>query len=467
VIPLTLAEAAGACGGRLLDADGATVVDGLVVDSRVARPGTLFVALPGERTDGSRFAPQALQAGAAAVLAREGAVPAGPRIEVVDPLAALGALGAAVRARSDAHVVGITGSTGKTTTKDLLASVLSTSMATVANTASFNNEVGLPLTLARLEPDTRALVVEMGARGAGHIAMLARLARPEIGVVLNVGVAHIGMFGSQAAIAQAKGELVEALPPHGSAVLNADDPLVAAMAGRTVARVLRFGLGPGAEVRAEGIGLDADGRAHFKLRTPGGLAEASLPVPGEHLVADALAAAAAGHALGLEPEAIAEGLRGAALSPMRMQVERRADGLTVINDAYNANPTSMAAALKTLAATRRSGGRGVAVLGEMAELGEQAPAEHDRVGRLVTRLGIDRLVGVGQLGEAIVRAARLEGMWPEEAVAAPDAEAALAILERWLQPGDVVLVKASRVVALDRLAERLLREPPGSDERGT
>jgi len=467
VIPLTLAEAAGACGGRLLDADGATVVDGLVVDSRVARPGTLFVALPGERTDGSRFAPQALAAGAAAVLAREGAVPAGPRIEVGDPLAALGALGAAVRARSDAHVVGITGSTGKTTTKDLLAAVLSTSMATVANTASFNNEVGLPLTLARLEPDTRALVVEMGARGAGHIAMLARLARPEIGVVLNVGVAHIGMFGSQTAIAQAKGELVEALPPHGTAVLNADDPLVAAMAGRTVARVLRFGLGPGAEVRAEGIGLDADGRAHFKLRTPGGLAEASLPVPGEHLVADALAAAGAGHALGLEPEAIAEGLRGAALSPMRMQVERRADGLTVINDAYNANPTSMGAALKTLAGARRSGGRSVAVLGEMAELGEQAPAEHDRVGRLVTRLGIDRLVGVGQLGEAIVRAARLEGMWPEEAVAAPDAEAALAILERWLQPGDVVLVKASRVVALDRLAERLLREPPGSDERGT
>ncbi|HEX8862250.1 MAG TPA: UDP-N-acetylmuramoyl-tripeptide--D-alanyl-D-alanine ligase, partial [Actinomycetes bacterium] len=394
------------------------------------------------------------------------AVPAGPRIEVGDPLAALGALGAAVRARSDAHVVGITGSTGKTTTKDLLAAVLSTSMATVANTASFNNEVGLPLTLARLEPDTRALVVEMGARGAGHIAMLARLARPEIGVVLNVGVAHIGMFGSQAAIAQAKGELVEALPPHGSAVLNADDPLVAAMAGRTVARVLRFGLGPGAEVRAEGIGLDDDGRAHFKLRTPGGLAEASLPVPGEHLVADALAAAAAGHALGLEPEAIAEGLRGAALSPMRMQVERRADGLTVINDAYNANPTSMAAALKTLAGARRRG-RTVAVLGEMAELGERATDEHDHVGQLVTRLGIDRLVGVGQLGEAIVRAARLEGMWPEEAVAAPDAEAALAILERWLQPGDVVLVKASRVVALDRLAQRLLREPPGSDERGT
>jgi UDP-N-acetylmuramoyl-tripeptide--D-alanyl-D-alanine ligase len=465
VIPLTLAEAADACGGRLLDADGAALVDGLVVDSRKARPGTLFVALPGERTDGSRFAPQALEAGAAAVLARARAVASGPRIEVADPLEALGALGAAVRARSSAQVIGVTGSTGKTTTKDLLAAVLSTRMVTVANDGSFNNEVGLPLTLARLEPGTEALVVEMGARGAGHIAMLARLARPEIGVVLNVGVAHIGMFGSQAAIARAKGELVEALPAHGTAVLNADDPLVAAMAERTGARVLRFGLGPGAEVRAEGIGLDGDGRAHFKLRTPGGLAEASLPVPGEHLVPDALAAAAAGLALGLEPETIAEGLRGAALSPMRMQVERRADGLTVINDAYNANPTSMAAALKTLAAARR-GGRTVAVLGEMAELGEQAPAEHSRIGRLVTRLGIDRLLGVGELGEAIVRAARMEGMWPEEAVAVPDADAAMATLERWLQGADVVLVKASRVLELDRLAERLLREPP-SDERGT
>jgi UDP-N-acetylmuramoyl-tripeptide--D-alanyl-D-alanine ligase len=466
VIPLTLAEAANACGGRLLDAVGTTVVDGLVVDSRATRPGALFVALPGSRTDGSRFAPQALEAGAAAVLARAGSVASGPRIEVDDPLQALGALGAAVRARSSAHVIGVTGSTGKTTTKDLLAAVLSTRMATVANTASFNNEVGLPLTLARLEPGTQALVVEMGARGAGHIAMLARLARPEIGVVLNVGVAHVGMFGSQAAIAEAKGELVEALPAHGTAVLNADDPLVAAMAERTGARVLRFGLGPGAEVRAEGTGLDGDGRAHFKLRTPGGLAEASLPVPGEHMVPDALAAAAAGHALGLEPEAIAEGLREAALSPMRMQVEHRADGLTVINDAYNANPTSMAAALKTLAAARR-GGRAVAVLGEMAELGEQAPAEHDRIGRLVTRLGIDRLLGVGELGEEIVRAARMEGMWPEEAVAVPDADAAVATLERWLQPADVVLVKASRVVELDRVAERLLREPPRSDERGT
>ncbi len=422
MIPLTLAEAAAATGGRLLEADGAVIATSLWVDSRAVRPGALFVALPGSRTDGSRFAAQALAAGAVAVLAAPGAVAAGPRIEVDDPLAALGALGAAVRARSRAHVVGVTGSTGKTTT----------------------------------------------ARGPGHIAALARLARPEVGVVLNVGVAHLGMFGTQAAIAAAKGELVEALPPHGTAVLNADDPLVAAMAGRTSAMVLHFGLGPGAEVRAEGISLDDRGHAHFELRTPGGGAETSLPAPGEHLVPDALAAAAAGHALGLEPEGIAAGLGGAALSPMRMQVQRRADGLTVINDAYNANPASMAAALKALMAARGRGarpGRTVALLGEMAELGEQAAAEHDRLGRLATRLGVDRLVGVGELGEVIVRAARMEGMWPEEAIAVPDAGAAVAVLDRWLEPADVVLVKASRVVALDEVAERLLSGEP--EERGS
>lgn len=465
MIPLTLDEAAAATGGRLVEADGTAVATGLAVDSRAIAPGGLFVALPGSRTDGSRFAAGALEAGAVAVVARAGAVQAGPRIEVDDPLAALGALGAAVRARSSAHVVGVTGSTGKTTTKDLLAAVLATRLATVANRASFNNEVGLPLTLARLEPGTQALVVEMGARGPGHIAALARLARPEIGVVLNVGVAHLGMFGSQATIAAAKGELVEALPAHGTAVLNADDPLVAAMAERTAARVLSFGLGPGAEVRAEGISLDGEGRPHFKLRTPSGGAESSLPVPGQHLVPDALAAAAAGHALGLEPEGIAAGLREAVLSPMRMQVQRRVDGLTVINDAYNANPTSMAAALKALAAVRGGvrAGRTVAVLGEMAELGEQAAAEHDRAGRLATRLGIDRLVGVGELGEVIVRAARMEGMSPEEAIAVPDA-AAVAALEGWLEPADVVLVKASRVVALDWVAERLIRGPEGSGE---
>jgi UDP-N-acetylmuramoyl-tripeptide--D-alanyl-D-alanine ligase len=220
--------------------------------------------------------------------------------------------------------------------------------------------------------------------------------------------------------------------------------------------VLRFGLDPAAAVRAEGVELDGEGRARFRLRTPEGTAAARLPAPGEHLVAAALAAAAAAHVLGLGPDEVAAGLAGASLSPMRMQVQRRADGLTVVNDAYNANPSSVAAALKTLAALRRPGGRTVAVLGEMAELGEAAAAEHDRVGRLATRLGIDRLVGVGDPGRVMVNAARMEGMWPEEAHAAADADAAVAHLGPTLGPGDVVLVKASRVVGLEVVAERLL-----------
>jgi UDP-N-acetylmuramoyl-tripeptide--D-alanyl-D-alanine ligase len=459
LIPFTLKEIAEVTGGRLAGADPDAVVHGVQVDSRKVEPGELFVALPGSRTDGSLFAAAAAEAGAAATLAQEGTVFAGPRVEVADPLAALGALGTAVRDRSAATVVAVTGSNGKTTTKDLLAAALATRLKTVANQASFNNEVGLPLTLTRIEPGIQAVVVEMGARGPGHIAALARLARPGVGVVLNVGESHLGMFGSREAIAKAKGELVEALPADGTAVLNADDPQVAAMAGRTVARVVSFGQAAG-EVRAAGVELDGDGRARFLLHTPAGTAPVVLPAPGEHLVGCALAAAAAAHVLGVGPDDAAAGLAAARLSPMRMQVHRRPDGLTVVNDAYNANPSSMAAALKTLAALGRQGGRTVAVLGEMAELGPDAAAEHDRIGRLATRLGIDRLVGVGEPGRVMVAAARMEGMWPEEAEAVPDAAAAVALLTPALGPGDMVLVKASRVVALDRVADALLRPRP-------
>ena len=285
-----LKEVAEVTGGRLAGADPDAVVTGVQVDSRQVAAGELFVALPGSRTDGSLFAAAAAEAGAAATLAQEGTVFAGPRVEVADPLAALAALGTAVRDRSAATVVAVTGSNGKTTTKDLLAAVLATRLETVANQASFNNEVGLPLTLARIEPGTQAVVVEMGARG--HIAALARLARPAVGVVLNVGESHLGMFGSREAIAKAKGELVEALLPDGTAVLNADDPQVAAMADRTMARVVTSARSAG-EVRAEGSRLDGDGRARFLLHTPAGTAPVVLPAPGEHLVGCALAAAAA------------------------------------------------------------------------------------------------------------------------------------------------------------------------------
>src|SRR4029453_17382783 len=267
------------------------------------------------------------------------------------------------------------------------------------------------------------------------------------------GASPPGMFGSREAIAKAKGEVVEPLPPDGTAVLNADDPQVAAMADRTMARVVLFGLGAAAEVRAEGVELDGEGRARFLLHTPDGTAPATLPAPGEHLVGCALAAAAAAHVLGVGPAdgaprgggcraPPAAGRAAPRLSPMRMQVRRRSDGLTVVNDAYNANPSSGEGALKHLAPP--------------GERGPGADDARDRVGRLAPRLGIGRLVGVGEQGRVMVNAARMEGMWPEEAAAVADPEAALALLAPALGPADVVLVKASRVVALDRVADALL-----------
>ena len=477
MIPVTLAELAEATGGTLLDADPGEKAAGLTLDSRNVAPGDLFVGLPGERADGAAFAAGAVAAGAVAAVIRAGAatsafprievadplaapsrpgVAAFPRIEVADPLAALTAIGGAVRDRSPAKVIGVTGSSGKTLTKDLLAAVFATKRRTLASAKSFNNEIGLPLTLTRLEPDTEVLVVEMGSRGVGHIAELCRTARPDVGVVTNVGLAHYEMFGSQATIAQAKGELPEALPADGVAVLNADDALVAGMAERTGARVVTYGIDAPADVRADGLTLGADARPSFTLVTPDGRADVTLPAPGEHLVADALAAAAAGWALGLAADDIAAGLAAAKLSPMRMEVTRRADGATIWNDAYNANPASMTAGLKALIAARQPGGRTIAILGEMAELGGIATEEHDRIGRLLVRLGIDRVVGVGPLGEVIVRAARLEGIWePADAAAVPAVEDAAAAAGP-LGPHDVVLVKASRAVGLDRAVEDLL-----------
>ncbi|HKE98550.1 MAG TPA: UDP-N-acetylmuramoyl-tripeptide--D-alanyl-D-alanine ligase, partial [Actinomycetes bacterium] len=467
MIPLTLAEVAEVAAGTLVAADPRAQATGVAVDSRAVRPGDLFFGLAGERADGAAFAADAAAAGAVAAVVPAGRVAGGhdrdagrlPRVEVGDPLAALAAVAGAVRARARARVVGVTGSSGKTITKDLLAAVLATRLRTLASERSFNNELGLPLTLARLEPETEALVVELGARGVGHVAELCRLARPDAGVVTNVGVAHIGVFGSRDAIARAKAELPRALPPGGVVVLNADDPRVAAMASLTAARVVTYGVRSPADVRAERVALDADGRAGFLLVTPDGTAEAALPVPGEHLVPDALAAAAAGWALGVPVDRAARALAGAALSPMRMQVRRRGDGATVIDDAYNANPDSTAAGLKALAAARRPGGRTIAVLGEMAELGPFADAEHDRVGRLLVRLGVDRLVAVGEPGRVIVRAARQEGIWEPGDAVAVDAVDEVAAAVGPLEPTDVVLVKASRVVGLDRVVERLLEAP--------
>ncbi|NXY97460.1 UDP-N-acetylmuramoyl-tripeptide--D-alanyl-D-alanine ligase [Streptomyces sp. BR123] len=465
MIALSLAEIADITGGRPHDIPDPSVriTGSVVIDSRQVEAGSLFAAFDGEHVDGHDYAKGAVDSGAAAVLATR---PVGvPAIVVPDVEKALGALARAVVQRLGTDVVALTGSAGKTSTKDLIAQVLQTHAPTVWTPGSLNNEIGLPLTALRATGETRHLVLEMGARGIGHIAYLTGLTPPRIGVVLNVGTAHIGEFGGREQIAVAKGELVEALPAAadgGVAVLNADDPLVRAMSARTRARTLLFGEAEDADVRASEVRMTPAGQPAFTLHTPTGCGEVTLRLYGEHHVSNALAAAAVAHVLGMSVDEIATALSGAGtLSRWRMEVTERADGVTVVNDAYNANPESMRAALRALAAmggaARANGGRTWAVLGPMAELGDAALAEHDAVGRLAVRLNVSKLVAVGgreaswlQLG------AYNEGSWGEESVLVSDAQAAIDLLRSELRPGDVVLVKASRSIGLERVAQALL-----------
>ena len=440
MIPMTLGEIAGAVHGRLVNADAATMVTGPVeYDSRKIRPGGLFVAFPGENVDGHDFAATAVAAGAAGVLGgRDTGVPG---IVVGDPLVALARLARTVVDRlSGLTVVGLTGSSGKTTTKDYIGQLLGRLGPTVAPAGSLNNELGHPYTVLQATPETRFLVLEMGARGIGHIRHLAEVAPPRIGVVLNVGAAHIGEFGSMEGTARAKGELVEALPGDGTAVLNADDPLVAAMASRTRAGVVLFGESDRAAVRATDVELDARGRASYRL----GGARVSLAVAGRHQVSNTLAAAAVALELGMPPADVAAALGAiAVVSGRRMDVFDRADGVTVIDDSYNANPSSTAAALRALVAMGR-GRRTTAVLGYMAELGDFEVSGHADTGRLAAELGVDRLIAVAENASPILDGALGVEDWKGEAIFAADQPAAIAALEADLRPGDVVLVKGSR-----------------------
>ncbi len=457
MIPTTLAEIAAAVDGRLADgAEPGQLVTGAVgVDSRAVEPGGLFVAISGEQVDGHDFAGAAVAAGAVAVLA---ARPVGvPAIVVADPIAGLGKLATAVLARLPAiTVIGVTGSTGKTSTKDLLAAVLPELGPTIAPAGSFNNEIGLPLTVLRADPQTRYLALEMGARGAGHIAYLCEIAPPKVGAVLNVGVAHAEAFGSREATAKAKSELVQALPADGVAVLNADDPQVATMRAVTQATVVTFGTGPGADVSATEVELDRAGQPHFVLHTPTGSAPVGMRLVGAHHVGNALATAAVAGSLGLPVDRIAAALSAATpASRWRMEVTERPDRVVVVNDAYNANPDSMRAALQALVAIGRDR-RTWAVLGEMRELGPTSAEEHDAIGRLAVRLNISRLVVVGQGARPIHLGASLERSGADESVYVADAQAALDLVREQLRPGDVVLVKASRAIGLERVAAGLL-----------
>jgi UDP-N-acetylmuramoyl-tripeptide--D-alanyl-D-alanine ligase len=478
MIALTVAEIATLVDGTVADgtvadgttgdpASGVTVTGPVVIDSRQAGPGALFAALPGERVDGHDYAAVAVSRGAAAVLAARPLPEAGaPVIVVTDVTVALGLLARAVLDRlPGATVVGITGSSGKTSTKDLTAQLVERLGPTVAPEGSLNNEIGLPLTVLRADAGTRYLVLEMSARGIGHIAYLTGIAPPRIGAVLNVGRAHAGEFGSVDAVAKAKGELVEALPPDGVAVLNADDPNVAAMAARTVARVVTTSTratGAGdADVRADGITLDDLGRPSFTLRLRGEAAPVRLSLHGGHHVANALAAAAVAAELGMGVTAIADALTAAtARSGKRMELRERADGVLVLNDAYNANPDSTKAALAALAHLVSSGRRGIAVLGYMAELGDIAAPSHAEAGRLAAEAGAAVVVAVGDGAAPVLDGARATAGWAGAAVAADNPAAAVAALRGRLRPGDVVLVKASKSAGLWEVADGLLAEVP-------
>ena len=460
MIALTLGELARIVDGELAAGTdpGTTVTAAAFLDSRAALPGGLFAALPGTRADGHEFAPAAIEAGAAGMLgSRDVGVPG---VLVPDVEAALGRLAREVLRRlPDTTVIALTGSSGKTSTKDMLGQVLAAHAPTVATEGSFNNEQGLPLTVLRAEESTRYLVLEMGARGVGHIKQLCELAPPRVGLVLNIGTAHVGEFGSKELTALAKGELVEALPKDGLAVLNADDDYVIKMAQRTDAPVLTFGEQPTARVRAADVRLDEHGRAAFTLVADGVEAPVALRFVGEHHVSNALAAAAVSIGVGLSVPEIAAALsRAEPLSGGRMSVSRRADGVTVIDDAYNANPESVRAGLKALATLARSRpqARSWAVLGQMAELGERSDEEHDAIGRLAVRLRVDRLVTVGREARMIHAGASHEGSGGQESMTVADPDEAIAVLRAALRPGDVVLVKASNSVGLRRVAQALL-----------
>jgi UDP-N-acetylmuramoyl-tripeptide--D-alanyl-D-alanine ligase len=473
VIPLSVAEIAEitsgeiALAGTAVNAAATAVVTGpVVIDSRLAAPGALFAALPGEHVDGHDYAAAAARNGAAAILAARPLPGAGaPVIVVPDVTLALGALaGAVLRRLPGVTVVGITGSSGKTSTKDLTGQVVERLGPAVAPEGSLNNEIGLPLTVLRADETTRYLILEMSARGIGHIAYLAGIAPPRIGAVLNVGRAHAGEFGSVDAVAKAKGELVEALPAAadgGVAILNADDPNVAAMAARTGARVVTTSVDPGraADVRATDISLDELGRASFCLVMGGTSANVRLRLHGRHHVANALAAAAVAAALGMGVTAIADALSAAtARSKKRMEVHERRDGVLVVNDAYNANPDSTRAAIEALAHLAGNGRRGIAVLGYMAELGDIEARSHEEAGRLAAQAGAAVIVAVGAGAAPVLDGARAVGGWHGEAIGVPDQQSAVAELQNRLRPGDVVLVKASKSAGLWEVADGLLAE---------
>ncbi len=463
MIPMRADEIAQAAGAKLLQEGGkpSRRISRVSTDTRDLARGAIFVALKGERYDAHDFLPRALDGGAAALLVSR-ADPSLLRLaeergaavlRARGTMGALTRLAARQREMSTARVVAITGSTGKTITKDFTAAVLGRAGRVVASRASFNNEVGVPLTMLKVAAETDYLILEMGARGTGHIGKLCALARPEIGVVTNIGWSHMRFFRTRDNLARAKGELLESLPRTGMAVINADDEYAGFLRGLCSCRVTTFGYARGADVRAEEVRMDKYGKVVFTLRTKGGgKTEVEVPLPGRHNVENALVAAAVGKIMGVDMESIAEGIANAETTGWRMEMIKKPEEITIINDAYNANPVSMRSALMALGDIAREK-RAIAVLGDMGELGPVSEKAHLEVGKLAVDYGTDILITVGRKSRKTAQAARERGL-PRGSVFVTDGvDKAAEVLRAIVEPGDVVLVKGSRFLGLERLVD--------------
>ena len=462
MIAVSYSEIIRAVEGRLLQGEDmlSKRVKDVSIDTRTLKGGELFVALQGPHHDAHDFLSQAARKGAAGFMvqswpARRGAALRGlPVIQVKDTTVALGQLAGLVRSKSTARVIGVTGSTGKTLTKDFLASVLQRNYKTVASQGSFNNEVGVPLTLLSIKPSTEMVVLEMGSRGPGHIAQLCSFAKPDAGIVTNVGVTHYKYFKSEENVALAKAELLKAIPPEGFCVLNADEPRYKWLARRCGGKDFCFGTSRASQVRGEDLRVNDRGKPSFTIMYNGSRIGIDLPLPGRHNLYNALAAAACSLALGLGLEQVKAGLEKARLTEWRMEMFKTSEGVTILNDCYNSNPAAMKAALKSLADIDASG-KLIVVLGDMAELGSISEEAHHRVGELVVESGADVLITVGKRARDIASAARHRGLPRGSVFPTRDVVQAAEVLRSVLEPEDMVLIKGSRSLGMERLAHSL------------
>jgi len=459
VAHLSLEMVLEATGGRLqgpTDSINGLSFTAVSTDSRSVRAGELFVALKGQRYDGHDFVVEAMRRGAAAAIVSEPIAAAGAGaavlIQVNDTLEAMGRIAAAHRSRFALPVVAITGSVGKTTTKEMTAQILSQRFRVLKTEENYNNEIGVPLTALKLEPSHQAAVFEIAMRGPGEIAWLARIIKPGIGLVTNISVTHIERLGSIGAIAAAKAELLREMSADSAAILNADDDNSRAMQAAARGKVVTFGVNRPADVTAREVSVGPTGAAQFRLVTGKGESLVRLAVPGRHNVANALAAAAAALQAGASMEDARLGLESAALGKHRLQIITSARGFTILDDCYNANPDSMIAALEVLGELQAR--RRMAVLGDMLELGPKADEMHRLVGREAAKCGLALLVVAGDFARQL-REGALEGMAEDQVIAAGDVGQCAEIILRAAGPGDAVLVKASRAVAFERIVERL------------